>query len=53
MTKFGAVKYTLDSMNELGKELDRTNVISEDFKLTIWNLANNIMYEALDKAKDK
>lgn len=40
------MKYTLQSLNNLKEELDRTNVISKDFKTTIMGYALDVAREA-------
>ena len=52
MARYGNLGYTFDSVNEFGKELDRTNVISDDFKDTLWIHALNIMHEAIEKTNE-
>jgi len=51
-TRYGTLRWVNKSLTKFGEELDRTNVISEDFKQTLYNLAQNIMLEEQDK-KDK
>ena len=50
-TRYGTLRWVNKSLTKFGEELDRTNVISEDFKQTLYNLAQNIMLEEQDRLK--
>ena len=50
-TRYGTLRWVNKSLTKFGEELDRTNVISEDFKQTLYTLAQNIMLEEQDRLK--